>query len=130
MTDPISDMLTRIRNALMVKKPEVSLPYSKFKHNLATLLVKESLLQAMDVKEAAGFKNLVLTLKYGMDGEPTITDLKRVSKPGQRIYANNTQIPRALGGAGVTIVSTSRGLMTDRGARKQHVGGEVICQIW
>lgn len=130
MTDPISDMLTRIRNALMVKKPEVSLPYSKFKHNLANLMVKESVLEAVEVKEEAGLKRLVLTLKYGVDGEPTISDLKRISKPGQRIYTNNTEIPRALGGAGITIVSTSKGLMTDRGARKQHVGGEVICQIW
>lgn len=130
MTDPISDMLTRIRNALMVKKPDVSLPYSKFKHALAKLMVAEGLLANVDVKEDAGLKRLVLVLKYGPQGEPVITDLKRVSKPGQRIYTGNDAIPRALGGAGVTIVSTSKGLMTDKGARRQKVGGEVICQIW
>jgi small subunit ribosomal protein S8 len=130
MTDPISDMLTRIRNALMVKKTDVSLPYSKFKHSLAKLLVSEGWLKSVDVKEDTGFKNLVLALKYEATGEPSISGLKRVSKPGQRIYSNQQEIPRALGGSGVTIVSTSRGLMTDRHARTQHVGGEVICQIW
>jgi len=115
----------------MVKKPDVSLPYSKFKHNLAKLLVSEHWLKACDVKEETGsFKTLVLTLRYEATGEPLINGLKRVSKPGQRIYSNQQEIPRALGGSGVTIVSTSRGLMTDRHARTQHVGGEVICQIW
>lgn len=114
----------------MVKKPDVSLPYSKFKHALAKLMVAEGLLANVDVKEDAGLKRLVLVLKYGPQGEPVITDLKRVSKPGQRIYTGNDAIPRALGGAGVTIVSTSKGLMTDKGARRQKVGGEVICQIW
>jgi small subunit ribosomal protein S8 len=130
MTDTISDMLTRIRNALMVKKPEVSLPYSKFKHNLAKLLVAEGWLKNVDVKEETGMKNLILGLKYDPQGEPTISGIKRISKPGQRIYSNNTEIPRALGGAGMTVVSTSKGLMTDRKARSQHVGGEVVCQIW
>ena len=127
MTDPISDMLTRIRNALMVKKPETSLPYSKFKHNLGNLLVKEGWLKSLDVKEEAGMKTLVLGLKYADSGEALITGIKRVSKPGQRIYTPNTAIPRALGGAGMTVVSTSKGLMTDRNARSQKVGGEVIC---
>jgi small subunit ribosomal protein S8 len=130
MTDPISDMLTRIRNALMVKKPDVSLPYSKFKHALAKLLVSEGLLASGEVKEEAGLKYLVLGLKYGTEGEPVISGLKRISTPGQRIYTNQTAIPRALGGAGITVVSTSKGLMTDRNARKQRVGGEIICQIW
>jgi small subunit ribosomal protein S8 len=130
MTDTISDMLTRIRNALMVKKPDVSLPYSKFKHNLAKLLVAEGWLANADVKEDAGMKKLVLGLKYGQAGEPLISGLKRISTPGQRIYTNQTAIPRALGGAGMTVVSTSKGLMTDRNARRQHVGGEIICQIW
>lgn len=130
MTDTISDMLTRIRNALMVKKQEVSLPYSKFKHNLAKLLVHEGWLKSVDVKEEAGMKTLILGMKYDQTGEPTITGLKRISKPGQRIYTRNAEIPRALGGAGVTIVSTSKGLMTDKNARTQHMGGEVVCQIW
>jgi small subunit ribosomal protein S8 len=114
----------------MVKKPDVSLPYSKFKHALAKLLVAEGWLTSCDVKEEAGFKNLVLGLKYGQAGEPSITGLKRISTPGQRIYTNQTAIPRALGGAGMTVVSTSKGLMTDKHARKQHVGGEIVCQIW
>lgn len=114
----------------MVKKPDVSLPYSKFKHSLAKLLVSEGLLANADIKEDAGMKNLVLVLKYGQDGEPVISGLKRISTPGQRIYTNQTAIPRALGGAGITVVSTSKGLMTDRNARRQHVGGEIICQIW
>jgi small subunit ribosomal protein S8 len=130
MTDPISDMLTRIRNALMVKKQEVLLPYSKFKHNLAKLLVAEGWLKNADVKEEAGMKTLVLGMKYDGTGEPAIQGLKRVSKPGQRIYNRNAEIPRALGGAGMTIVSTSRGLMTDKNARTQKVGGEIVCQIW
>ncbi len=130
MTDTISDMLTRIRNALMVKKQEVSLPYSKFKHNLAKLLVAEGWLKSADVKEDGVMKTLVLGLKYDGTGEPAITGLKRISKPGQRIYTRNAEIPRALGGAGITVVSTSRGLMTDKNARTQKVGGEIICQIW
>jgi small subunit ribosomal protein S8 len=114
----------------MVKKPDVSLPYSKFKHNLAKLLVAEGWLANAEVKEDAGMKSLVLGLKYGQAGEPLISGLKRISTPGQRIYTNQTAIPRALGGAGITVVSTSKGLMTDRNARRQHVGGEIICQIW
>lgn len=130
MTDPISDMLTRIRNAQMVKKPDVSLPYSKFKHSLANLLVKEGWLKSVDVKEETGFKFLVLGLKYSDNGEPFITELNRVSKPGQRIYSGKTEIPRSLGGIGITVVSTSKGLMTDRSARRQQIGGEIVCQIW
>ena len=114
----------------MVKKQEVVLPYSKFKHNLAKLLVSEGWLKSVDVKEDTGFKNLVLGLKYTDDGQPAISGLKRISKPGQRIYTSNTEIPRSLGGAGITVVSTSKGLMTDKVARTQHVGGEVVCQIW
>jgi small subunit ribosomal protein S8 len=114
----------------MVKKPDVSLPYSKFKHNLARILESEGLLKSVDVKEETGLKTLVLGMKYGDGGEPAISGLKRVSKPGQRIYSNNKEIPRSLGGAGITIVSTSKGLMTDKTARKQHIGGEIVCQIW
>lgn len=114
----------------MVKKTEVVLPYSKFKHNLAKLLVSENRLKSADVKEEAGMKSLVLGLKYTDNGEPAINGLKRISKPGQRIYTRNAEIPRALGGVGITIVSTSKGLMTDRNARTQHIGGEIVCQIW
>ena len=130
MTDTISDMLTRIRNALMAKKSEVVLPHSNFKHNLAIVLQKEGWISTVEVKEAGKFKMLALSLKYDNAGIPVITEIKRISKPGQRIYSNRTQIPKALGGIGTTIVSTSRGLMTDKEARTQKVGGEVVCQIW
>jgi small subunit ribosomal protein S8 len=127
-TDPISDMLTRIRNAAATRKSEVVMPYSKLKHNLANILLKEGFISAVSVREGA-LKELEVKLKY--DGaEPVVTDLKRVSKPGQRIYASMDKIPRANGGLGVTILSTSQGLMTDREAKKKKFGGEVICQVW
>src|SRR3989344_1118085 len=124
MNDTISDMLTRIRNALMSKKSEVVLPYSNFKHSLAKVLQTEGWLKNVEVKEAEGFKNLSLQLKYDPQGQPVITGIKRVSKPGQRIYSNRTAIPSVLGGMGTTVISTSKGLMTDKEARKLKVGGE------
>lgn len=127
--DPISDMLTRIRNAYRAKKAEVAMPYSNFKNNLAAVLVKEGWIKAVQTKDQAGMKILVVELKYS-SGEPAIVDIQRVSKPGQRIYAKNTEIPKVMGGFGTTIVSTSKGLMTDKLARKQKLGGEVICQVW
>ncbi len=128
--DTISDMLTRIRNASLVKKTEVILPYSKFKHSLAKVLASEGWIRAVASKDEGKFKNLVLELKYTPTGLPTISGITRVSKPGQRIYSKTTEIPRSLGGVGTTIVSTSKGLMTDKIARQSGVGGEVICQIW
>jgi small subunit ribosomal protein S8 len=130
MTDTISDMLTRIRNSLAAKKTEVAMPYSKFKHSLAKVLQQEGWIKNIDIKEEGRIKNLSLVLKYDEAGLPAISGLKRVSKPGQRIYADKTAIPKVLGGLGTTIVSTSKGLMTDKLARKEKVGGEVICQIW
>ncbi|HEV8601198.1 MAG TPA: 30S ribosomal protein S8 [Patescibacteria group bacterium] len=128
--DPISDMLTRIRNGYSAKKAEVLVPYSKFKHNLAKVMQDEGWINSLEVKqEASSMKNILIQLKY-KDGEAAISGIKRVSKPGQRIYSKNSEIPRSLGGIGTTIVSTSQGLMTDRIARKQKVGGEVVCQIW
>ncbi|GAC1412185.1 MAG: 30S ribosomal protein S8 [Candidatus Doudnabacteria bacterium] len=127
-TDPISDMLTRIRNASATRKSEVVMPYSKLKHNLASILQKEGFITSVSERQGL-IKELEIKLKY--DGvEPVVTDLQRVSKPGQRIYAPSDKIPRANGGLGVTILSTSKGLMTDRDARKQKFGGEVICQVW
>ena len=123
-------MLTRIRNAQAVKKADVTLPYSKFKHNLADVLVKEGWIKSVEVKDSGVLKSLVIQLKYTPAGDPFISVIKRISKPGQRIYTKNTEIPRALGGMGSTIVSTSKGLMTDKLARTQKMGGEVICQIW
>ena len=130
MNDTISDMLTRIRNALMSKKSEVVLPFSNFKNSLALVLQNEGYLLKVETKELEGFKHLVLRLKYDPQGQPIITGIQRISKPGQRIYSTRTEIPKVLGGIGTTIVSTSKGLMTDREARKNKVGGEIVCQIW
>ncbi len=128
-TDPISDMLTRIRNALAARKGELVMPYSKFKHGLANVLLQEGFISG--VNELPGrVKTLQLNLKYDQAGSPVITGIKRVSTPGQRIYLPVTKIPRTNGGFGVTVVSTSRGLLTDKQARKDRVGGEVVCQIW
>lgn len=130
MTDTISDMLTRIRNGLMARKSEVVLPYSKFKHSLAKVLVTEGWIMSVDSKETDGKRDLVLSLKYDKAGQSIITGIKRVSKPGQRIYSSRVNLPKVMGGIGTTIVSTSKGLMTDKEARSQKVGGEVICQVW
>jgi small subunit ribosomal protein S8 len=130
MNDTISDMLARIRNGLMAHKPEVVLPYSKFKQNLANVLVQEGWIKNMEVRQAGAFKNIALQLKYDEQGSPVISNIKRISKPGQRIYAGSLEIPKSLGGIGTTIISTSRGLMTDKQARKNKIGGEVVCQIW
>lgn len=128
-TDPISDMLTRIRNAIRAHKAELVMPYSKFKHNLANVLLQEGFVSG--VNELPGrMKMLQVNLKYGQNGGSVITDLKRISTPGQRIYMPATKIPRTNGGFGITVVSTSKGLLTDKQARKQKMGGEVICQIW
>lgn len=130
-TDPISDMLTRIRNANLARKAEVVLPYSKFKAKLAELLVREGFLAA--AKEVAGekqtHKELSLTLKYS-GGDTVITGIKRVSKPGQRIYLASDKLPRTNSGYGLTVVTTSKGLLSDKEARKQNLGGEVVCQVW
>lgn len=137
MTDPLADMLTRIRNALLAKKPEVILPHSNLKHNLAQLFERQGWLHRVEVTEdsppgeAAGqFKVLKLHLKYDEQGQSAISGITRVSKPGQRIYAKVTKIPRSSLGLGETVVSTSKGLMTAQEAVKARLGGEVICQIW
>ncbi len=128
-TDPISDMLTRIRNAASSRKVDVSIPYSKLKHSLAVILEREGYILGIAVREN-GIKQLEVKLKYDSSGENVLTGLKRISKPGQRIYVPMDRIPRSNGGMGITVLSTSKGLMTDKEARKQKYGGEVICQIW
>ena len=130
MQDTISDMLSRIRNGLMAKKAEVVLPYSTFKHNLAKVLQTEGYIKNVEVEATENFKNLKLSLKYDETGNPVISGIKRVSKPGQRIYSNRITIPQVMGGLGTTIISTSKGLMTDKEARKNKVGGEIVCQVW
>jgi len=126
MTDPIADMLTRIRNANQMHSKLVSMPTSKMKVEIAKILADEGFIENYEVKDGT----LTLTLKYGQNKERVITGLKRISKPGLRVYAKSTEIPKVLNGLGIAIISTSRGVMTDKEARKQNLGGEVLCYIW
>ena len=130
MTDPIADMLTRIRNANMVSHETVEMPSSKLKVELAKLLKAEGFITDYAVKESGKFKVLVITLKYDEKHKPVISKLERVSKPGLRNYCKAKNLPKVLGGLGVAIVSTSKGLLTDRKARKENIGGEVLCYIY
>ncbi len=132
MTDPIADMLTRIRNANTAMKDTVRMPSSKLKENLAGVLEREGYIEGFSVAPATRHPGNVLeiTLKYSPERVRTIAGLQRVSKPGLRIYAQADRMPRVLGGMGVAVVSTSHGLMTDREARQQRVGGEVLCYVW
>nr|WP_296007431.1 30S ribosomal protein S8 [uncultured Blautia sp.] len=129
--DPIADMLTRIRNANTAKHDTVDVPASKMKLAIADILVKEGYIVKYDVLEDGAFKTIRITLKYGADkNEKIITGLKRISKPGLRIYAGSQDIPRVLGGLGIAILSTNQGVITDKEARKLHVGGEVLAFVW
>ena len=131
MTDPIADMLTRIRNANTAKHDTVDVPASKMKLAIADILLKEGYIAKYDVLEDGVFKTIRITLKYGADkNEKIITGLKRISKPGLRIYAGSQEIPRVLGGLGIAILSTNQGVITDKEARKLHVGGEVLAFVW
>ena len=130
MTDPIADMLTRIRNANMVAHETVSIPASKLKIELAKLLKAEGFIADYEVKDAGKFKEIVVTLKYDERKRPVISKLERISKPGLRSYCKAKNLPKVLGGLGVAIVSSSKGLLTDRKARKENIGGEVICYIY
>ena len=129
ITDPVADMLTRIRNANQVKHSSIELPSSKLKLELAKLLKSEGYIEDYSIKEVGKFKVLVIELKYHQNS-PVITNLKRISKPGLRIYSKSKNIPRVYGGLGISIVSTSKGLLTDRKAKKENIGGEVLCQVW
>jgi small subunit ribosomal protein S8 len=132
MTDPIADMLTRIRNANVAFHDEVAMPSSKVKEALAGILQKEGYIEGFAVEEQADRpgKKLTITMKYTPDRRRTISGLKRVSKPGLRVYTKSAEVPRVLGGMGVAILSTNQGLMTDREARRRKVGGEVLCHVW
>lgn len=130
MTDPIADMLTRIRNANSAQHDEVVMPFSKLKGAIADILVKEGYIASWTTADAPVGKSLVIILKYGPAREKTISGIRRVSKPGLRVYARSTELPKVLGGLGVAIISTSRGLLTDRQAAKQKVGGEVLAYVW
>lgn len=130
MTDPIADMLTRLRNANQAYHDDVSMPYSKLKSRVADILRSEGYIGGWRVEEAEVGSTLVLDLKFGPARERSIAGLRRVSKPGLRVYAKSTNLPRVLGGLGVAILSTSSGLLTDRQAAKQGVGGEVLAYVW
>jgi len=132
MTDPIADMLTRIRNANKAQHDSVTMPGSKLKESLATILEREGFIGSFETlpNEGRPGSSLTITLKYDSERRSSIGGLKRVSKPGLRIYARADNIDRVLGGFGVAVLSTSAGLMTDREARKRHLGGEVLCHVW
>ncbi len=133
MTDPIADMLTRLRNANQAYHDRVTMPYSKIKANIAEVLKAEGYVAAWAVEEPAADsvgKTLVVELKYGPSRERSLAGIRRVSKPGLRVYAKAPELPRVLGGLGVAIISTSQGLLTDRQARKRGVGGEVLAYVW
>ena len=130
MTDPIADMLTRIRNALQQKHETVSMPSSKEKVNIARILKEEGYINDYKVESDGVKKTMTIDLKYGKNGEKVITGLKRISKPGLRVYSKAENLPRVLSGLGTAVISTSKGVMTDRDARKANVGGEVLAYIW
>lgn len=130
MTDPVADFLTRLRNANSAHHDSMSLPYSKLKGSIAEILKSEGYIADFKVEDAQVGKSLSITLKYGPNRESSIAGIKRVSKPGLRVYAKSTELPRVLGGLGVAILSTSSGLLTDRQAAKKGVGGEVLAYIW
>ena len=130
-SDPIADMLTRIRNANTAKHDTVDVPSSKMKISIAEILLKEVYIKKFDMIDVDGISMIHITLKYGADkNEKIITGLKRISKPGLRVYASKEELPRVLGGLGIAIVSTNKGVMTDKEARKENVGGEVLAFVW
>ena len=131
MSDPIADMLTRIRNANTAKHDTVDVPSSKMKLAIADILLKEGYIASYEIVDDGAFKNIHMTLKYGADkNEKIITGIKRISKPGLRVYAGKDEIPRVLGGLGIAILSTNQGVITDKEARKLQVGGEVLAFVW
>lgn len=130
VTDPIADMLTRIRNALVAKHESVQVPASNMKKAIAEILYQEGFIKGYSIIEEGAHSTIKIDLKYGSNNEKVISGLKRISKPGLRVYAKKDQIPRVLGGLGIAIISTSKGVMTDKKARQEGVGGEVLCYIW
>ena len=131
MTDPIADMLTRIRNANTAKHDTVDVPSSKMKLAIAKILLDEGYIKSYELVENGKFNDIRITLKYGASkNEKIISGLQRISKPGLRVYANKEELPKVLGGLGVAIISTNKGVITDKGARKLGVGGEVLCFVW
>ena len=130
ITDPIADLLTRIRNALTAKHETVTIPASNMKKAIADILVNEGFVKSAEVVENNGHKEILITLKYGAKTQKVISNLKRISKPGLRVYCGYEELPSVLGGLGIAIISTSKGLMTDKEARKLKIGGEVLAYVW
>lgn len=130
MTDPIADMLTRIRNGIQARHERVELPASKLKVEIAKILKSEGFISNYKLSDEKGQGTLRVYLKYSDDGEPVIHGIERVSRPGRRVYRTKTEIPRVLGGLGVAIVSTSKGVLAGHEAAKSGVGGEILCQVW
>ncbi len=127
--DPIADMIIRIKNALMARHDSVAIPHSQLKEQIGQILLKNNYVEDVKVEKKSPQAEIVVKLRY-IGRVPAITDVRRISTPGRRLYASAGKIPRALGGYGITIVSTSKGVMTDKEAKQQNVGGEVLCQIW
>jgi small subunit ribosomal protein S8 len=130
MTDPIADMLTRIRNAVRVERPNVTMPLSKVKRGLAEVLKREGYIWGFEEVQGEPVPELRIELKYGPNGERVIRHIKRVSKPGRRVYRHATGLRPVLNGLGISIISTSRGVISDREARQRNLGGEVLCELW
>ncbi|MDU4652863.1 30S ribosomal protein S8 [Sneathia sanguinegens] len=129
LTDPIADMLTRIRNANAAKHASVSIPFSRIKESIANILKNEGYIVDYEIKEEGAIKDIVVTLKF-VDGEEVVKGLRRISKPGRRVYSSVENLPKVLGGLGIAIVSTPKGVLTDKECRKHSVGGEILCYIW
>lgn len=130
MTDPIADMLTRVRNANNAKHDTVDIPASNIKRDIAQILLDEGFIKGFDVIDDGKQGIIRIELKYGNNNQKVISGLKRISKPGLRVYVKSNEIPRVLGGLGIAILSTSKGIMTDKEARREGIGGEVVCYVW
>ena len=130
MTDPIADMLTRIRNASLARHDRAEMPHSRLKEHVATVLKAEGYLDDVRLSEGEGPKTLTVVLRYGRDRESVIDGIRRVSTPGRRVYVRHDRIDKVCSGMGISILSTSRGVMTDKEARRQRVGGELLCEVW
>lgn len=130
MTDPIADLLTRIRNACSGRRDQVLIPHSRTKESISRLLCEEGYLRDVEVTGEGAKKSIVIHIRYGDGGDPVLTGIRRVSRPGLRRYSSSDEAPRVRGGLGVSILSTPLGLLSDREARRRHVGGEVICEVW
>jgi len=130
LTDPISDMLTRMRNAILIKSEKVDIPASKMKVEIAKILKEEGFIKSYKIIKDKKQGILRVTLKYTSENEPVVSGLKRISKPGRRVYVGKSEVPRVMGGVGIAIITTPNGILSDKGCRSEGVGGEVLCYVW